>query len=143
MKRLLISTLALCLTGPALALTPDNPERINGMIAELETLHGGGQAFKKDYDPADQAALKPCRAEHGALHEQALALRDRAAKLPQLAYRINLTMAASAAADCVACDQGAARCDAVPPALQRIRKQMNAPAADSANTPATKPATPQ
>ncbi|MCC4307032.1 hypothetical protein LL252_00485 [Alcanivorax marinus] len=137
MKRLLISALALCLAGPALAVAPENPERINGMIAELESLHASGQALKKGYDPADESALKTCRAEHGALHEQAVALRDRAAKLPQLAYRVNLTMAASAAADCVACDQGADRCDAVAPALARTRQQMETPAAkpDAAGKP--------
>ena len=35
---------------------------------------------------------------------------------------------ASAAAGCVACDQGADQCDSVAPALDRVRHQLNAPA---------------
>lgn len=131
MKRLLMLSLALCLSGPALAVAPEEPELVKNMIAEVEALHASGAALKKNHDPADEAAVEACRAEHGDLHEQAVALRDRTAKLPQLAYRINLTMAASAAAGCVACDQGADQCDSVAPALQRTRKQMEAPATSS------------
>ncbi|MBF5054855.1 hypothetical protein Y5W_00149 [Alcanivorax sp. 521-1] len=128
MQRWILALLTLSLTGPALAVPPENPDQVNGMIDGLETLADQGRALKQDLDPADQAAVKACRAEHGALQEQAVALRDSAAKLPQLAYRVNLTMAASAAAGCVACDQGADQCDSVAPALDRVRHQLNAPA---------------
>ncbi len=128
MKPWILALLTLSLAGPALAVPPENPGQVKGMIDDLETLADQGRALKQDLDPADDAAVKACRAEHGALHEQAVALRDTAAKLPQLAYRVNLTMAASAAAGCVACDQGAGQCDAVAPALDRVRHQMTTPA---------------
>ena len=129
MKRWMIPLLSLSLAAPVLAVPPENPDKVKGMINDLETLAGQGRALKSGHDPADPAAVTACRAEHGALHDRAVALRDGAATLPQLAYRVNLTMAASAAVACVACDQGADKCDAVAPALERVRHQMNTPPA--------------
>ena len=129
MKRWMIPLLSLFVAAPVLAVPPENPEQVKSMIGDLESLVDQGRALKSDYDPSDEAVVKACRAEHGALHDQAVAVRDSAAKLPGLAYRVNLTMAASAAAACVSCDQGADKCDAVAPALDRVRHQMNTPAA--------------
>ena len=123
-----VITLLLTVTGLAKAVPPQNPEQVNTMIEELKSLHQQGVELHRDYDSEDPAQRKACQAEHAGLGAQATELRNRAAKLPELAYRVNLTMAASAAAGCVACDQGADQCDSVAPALDRVRHQLNAPA---------------
>ncbi len=133
MKPLVVLTLLLTVTGLARAVPPQNPEQVNGMIAELESLHQKGMALHRGYDASDEAQLKACQAEHAGLGAQATELRNRAAKLPELAYRVNLTMAANDAVGCVSCTSDGSDCDAIPAALKRVEQQMKAgtKAADS------------
>ncbi|HEX5677766.1 MAG TPA: hypothetical protein VFX91_07340 [Alcanivorax sp.] len=126
MKPLVVITLLLTVTGLAQAVPPQNPVQVNAMIAELESLHQKGVELHSDYDAADKAQLKACQAEHAGLGAQATELRARAAKLPELAYRVNLTMAANDAVGCVSCTSDGSDCDAIPAALKRVDRQMKA-----------------
>lgn len=126
MKPLVVFTLLLSLSGLAYAVPPQNPEQVNAMTAELESLHQQGVELHRDYDSEDPAQRKACQAEHAGLGEQATELRNRAAKLPELAYRVNLTMAANDAVGCVSCTSDGSDCDAIPAALKRVDQQMKA-----------------
>ncbi len=126
MKPLVVIALLLTVTGLAHAVPPQNPEQVNAMIEELESLHEQGVDLHDDYDPEDNAQLKACQAEHAGLGAQATELRNRAAKLPELAYRVNLTMAANDAVGCVSCTGDGSDCDAIPAALKRVDQQMKA-----------------
>ena len=125
-KSLVVITLLLTVTGLARAVPPQNPEQVNAMIAELKTMHQQGVELHRDYDANDKAQLKACQAEHTGLGAQATELRNRAAKLPELAYRVNLTMAANDAVGCVSCTSDGSDCDAIPAALKRVDRQMKA-----------------
>ena len=97
-------------------------------VADLRplTTQVHGVDLHDDYDPEDNAQLKACQAEHAGLGAQATELRNRAAKLPELAYRVNLTMAANDAVGCVSCTGDGSDCDAIPAALKRVDQQMKA-----------------
>ncbi|WP_101675371.1 hypothetical protein [Alloalcanivorax mobilis] len=127
MKRIVFALPLLAFAGLALAVPPKDPKVIHGMMDELRELHDAGIALHKDLDPAKKAELKTCQEKHADLPEQARTLRERAAKLPVLAYRVNLTMAANDAVACVACDTDGSACDSIPGALQRVQKQLDAP----------------
>ena len=121
-----VITLLLTVTGLAKAVPPQNPEQVNAMIEELKSLHQQGVELHRDYDSEDPAQRKACQAEHAGLGAQATELRNRAAKLPELAYRVNLTMAANDAVGCVSCTGDGGDCDAIPAALKRVDRQMKA-----------------
>lgn len=125
-KSLVVITLLLTVTGLAQAVPPQNPVQVNAMIEQLKSLHQQGVSMHRDYDPEDPAQLKACQAAHTGLGAQATELRSRAAKLPELAYRVNLTMAANDAVGCVSCTSDGSDCDAIPAALKRVDRQMEA-----------------
>lgn len=127
MKKLLVFTLALTLCGLAQAVPPKDRAQVNKMVADLQHLHDAGLALHKKYDYAKKDQVKQCRQSKGALVKQATALRGNAAKLPTLAYRVNLTMAASDAVACVSCDLDGGTCDSIPSALKRVHRQLTTP----------------
>lgn len=125
MKKLLVFTLALTISGLAQAVPPQDGAKVDKMVSDLQHLHDAGRALHKKYDYAKKDQIKQCRQDQGDdLVKQATALRENAAKLPVLAYRVNLTMAASAAVSCVSCDLDGGSCDSIPPALERVHRQL-------------------
>lgn len=127
MKRLLILTLGLTLSAVALAVPPQDRAKVEKMISQLEHFREAGLALHEKYDYAKPDQVKQCQAEKGALVKQAKSLRERAAKLPVLAYRVNLTLAASDAVACVSCDLDGGTCNSIPAALQRVHHQLSTP----------------
>lgn len=131
MKRFAFPLFLLAFAGLAHAVQPQDPEVIRAMTSELIQLHETGVALHDQLDPAKKNQVAACQAEHGKLPDQARALRERAAKLPVLAYRVNLTMAANDAISCVTCDSDGSACDSIPPALERIQHQLDTPVEDA------------
>lgn len=128
MKRLLVFVFALMIAGLAQAVPPKHPAQVKKMVSELRHLHDAGLALHKKYDYSKKDQVKQCRSTKGdKLVKQARGLRENASKLPTLAYRVNLTLAASAAVSCVSCDLDGGSCDSIPPALERVHKQLTAP----------------
>lgn len=128
MKKLLVFVFALTIAGVAQAVPPKDPAQVHKMVSELQHLHDAGLALHKKYDYSNKDQVKQCRSAKGdKLVKQARGLRENASKLPTLAYRVNLTLAASAAVSCVSCDLDGGSCDSIPPALERVHKQLTAP----------------
>lgn len=126
MKLSVIMAVLLAATSAVHAVPPQNPDQVTAMVAELESLHQQGVRIHSDYDPEDQAQRNACQAEHADLEAEATELRDRAAQLPELAYRVHLTMAANQAVECVSCASPGNKCDSIPVALERVDQQMKA-----------------
>lgn len=139
MKKLLIVALALTVSGLAQAVPPKNRTQVEKMVNQLQQLHDTGVALHKQYDYADKDDVKQCRKAKGDLVRQARDLREKASKLPTLAYRVNLTMAASDAVACVSCDLDGGTCDSIPPALDRVHHQLSTPANPTPKAPAGVP----
>lgn len=131
MTRIILPLFLLALAGLAQAVPPQDPDVINAMTAELTRLHDTGVALHAKLDPAKADQVKACQAKHADLPDQARDLRERAAKLPTLAYRVNLTMAANDAVSCVSCDSDGSACASIPAALKRVQQQLDAPVEDA------------
>src|SRR5699024_936534 len=127
MKKLLLIAFALVISGVAQAVPPQDRAQVDEIVSQLQHFHDAGLALHKKYDYAKKDQVKQCQAAQGDLVKQAEELRERAAKLPVLAYRVNLTLAASSAVSCVSCDLDGGSCNSIPPALERVHHQLTTP----------------
>ncbi len=127
MKKLLLVAFVLAISGLAQAVPPQDRAQVDKMVSQLQHFHDAGLALHKKYDYAKKDQVKQCQAAEGDLVQQAKDLREQAAKLPVLAYRVNLTLAASSAVSCVSCELDGGSCDSIPPALARVHHQLTTP----------------